>query len=50
MIHGQKNGFGWLTGVTQRFDWTQGCIALSDRDMDALWQQVDAGTAVEIRP
>jgi murein L,D-transpeptidase YafK len=29
MIHGQKNGFGWLSPVLQRFNWTDGCIALA---------------------
>lgn len=50
MIHGQKNGWGWASAVTQKFDWTKGCIAVSNRDMNALWQAVDAGTPIEIRP
>lgn len=50
MIHGQPNGWGWAAVVTQRFSWTEGCIALSDKDMDQVWQAVDAGTPIEIRP
>lgn len=46
MIHGQRNGLGWLAPLVQRFDWTSGCIALSDADMDL----VPAGTPVEILP
>src|SRR5690606_20762564 len=33
MIHGQRNGFGWAAAATQRVDWTDGCIALSNEDM-----------------
>ena len=50
MIHGQKNGLGWLGFVTQRFDWTNGCVALADQDMDTLWALVKEGTAIEILP
>jgi murein L,D-transpeptidase YafK len=50
MIHGQKNGFCWLSPVTQLFDWTDGCIALSNADMETVWQAVDVGTPVKIHP
>ena len=50
MVHGQKNGLGWLAFISQRFNWTQGCIALTNEDMDALWSLVDVGTPIEIRP
>ena len=50
MIHGQKNGYGRLSILVQRFNWTNGCIALSDRDMDLVWNAVEPGTPIEIRP
>lgn len=50
MIHGQKNGLGWLFFLAQRFNWTDGCIALTNSDMDVVWQLVDSGTPIEIRP
>ena len=50
MIHGQKNGYGRLSILVQRFNWTNGCIALSDRDMDTVWNAVEPGTPIEIRP
>lgn len=50
MIHGQKNGFGWLSPIMQRFDWTNGCIAMSNEDMDVLWTLVPEGTPIEILP
>lgn len=48
MIHGQKNGLGWLSIISQRFNWTNGCIAVKNREMDEIWQSVDAGTPIEI--
>lgn len=50
MIHGQKNGLAWLSFVSQRFNWTNGCIALSNEDMDIMWSLVKEGTPIEILP
>ena len=50
MTHGQKNGFGWLSFITQRFNWTDGCIAVSNCAMDEIWNAVDVRTPVEIKP
>jgi murein L,D-transpeptidase YafK len=50
MVHGQTNGWGWAALVMNFFGWTDGCIALSDKDMDLVWQAIDPGTPIEIRP
>lgn len=50
MIHGIKNGFGWVGGVHRWFDWTQGCIAVTNNELDELWNLAPIGTAVEIKP
>ena len=50
MIHGQPNGWGWLAPIMQWFDWTDGCIALTNDDMDAVWKAVAVGTPIEIAP
>lgn len=50
MIHGQKNGFGWLTWAIQWFDWTDGCIAVTNSEMEEIWALVKVGTSIEIRP
>lgn len=50
MIHGQKNYFGWAAPITQLFNWTNGCIAVRNEDMDAIWDSVPNGTPIEIRP
>ncbi|UCH73877.1 MAG: L,D-transpeptidase, partial [Rhodospirillales bacterium] len=31
-------------------DWTTGCIAVSNEDMDLIWQLVRDGTPITIRP
>jgi murein L,D-transpeptidase YafK len=46
MIHGQPNGWqGRVAG-----NWTDGCIALSDAEIEALWDAVPDGTPIEILP
>ena len=50
MIHGQPNQWTWAGPILQLFSWTDGCIALSNKHMDQVWEAVDAGTPIEIRP
>jgi len=50
MIHGQKNELGWLGPFMQRFDWTNGCIAVENAVMDRIWEAVDEGTPIQINP
>jgi murein L,D-transpeptidase YafK len=50
MVQGTKNGFGWLGRVHRLVDWSNGCIALTDSEMDQFWQLVPEGTSSEIRP
>ncbi len=45
-IHGQPNG----AGRRMRGDWTDGCIALSNAEIEELWRLVPDGTPIEIRP
>ncbi len=47
-IHGQPNGLGKLATIPT--DWTAGCIAVSDTEIEELWRVVANGTSVEIRP
>jgi len=50
MIHGLRNGYGWMGERHRRQDWTEGCIAVTNQEIDEIWQLVDIGTPVEIRP
>ncbi len=50
MIHGQKNGYAAFETQTQKFNWTLGCIALKNKDMDDLWNKIDVPIKIEIKP
>jgi murein L,D-transpeptidase YafK len=50
MIHGIRNGLGWLGKIHRVVDWTAGCVALTDAEIDQLWVAVPDGTIVEIKP
>jgi tetratricopeptide (TPR) repeat protein len=50
MIHGLKNGFSWMGDLHRESDWTKGCIAVTDEEIEEIAALVPNGTAVEIRP
>ena len=49
-IHGQMGSIGWLGPLAIHFDWTAGCIALTNDEIDAMWTIVSLGTPVQIEP
>lgn len=49
-IHGLKNGLRWVGKVHLLMDWTAGCIALTNKDIDELYDVVKIGTPIEIKP
>ncbi len=46
-LHGQPNAlpFGRVPG-----DWTDGCIAVGDEEIEELWSAIPDGTPITIRP
>lgn len=50
MIHGLPNGWGWAAPFFAAWDWTDGCIAVSDPEMNEIWRAVGDGTPIEITP
>jgi murein L,D-transpeptidase YafK len=50
MIHGIPNGRSRMSPFHQRLDWTEGCIAVTDAEIEEIWRLVKLGTVVEIRP
>lgn len=50
MIHGILNGYGWVGKDHIKQDWTDGCVAVSDKEMDEIWTSVKNGTPIEIKP
>jgi murein L,D-transpeptidase YafK len=47
-IHGLPNGRGWLGSNHRRVDWTHGCIAVTNAELDWLWRNIRDGTPIEI--
>lgn len=50
MIHGLDPKIRRLAKIQWMFNWTNGCIAVTDWQMDIVWHSVSLGTAIEIRP
>lgn len=47
MIHGIRNGLGWIGAFHRWKEWTHGWVALTDEE---LWRVTPDGTTIEIRP
>jgi murein L,D-transpeptidase YafK len=50
MIHGMPERFGRTDPVRFFRDWTDGCIAVGNIAIEEIWNAVDDGTPIEIRP
>jgi|SRR5580692_889824 murein L,D-transpeptidase YafK len=49
-IHGLPEKYAWLGSQHRLTDWTDGCIALTNAEIDEIFLQISVGTPVEIRP
>jgi murein L,D-transpeptidase YafK len=50
MVHGVRNGLGFVGRLHRIFDWTDGCIAVTDAEIEEIWRSVADGTPIEIAP
>ena len=50
MIHGTPNRWRVVSGVFAYTDWTAGCIAVTNPEIEEIWKLVPNGTTVDIRP
>ncbi len=50
MIHGLGKGFGWIGSNHTLSDWTLGCIAVTNAEIEEIWKAVPDGTVVEKHP
>jgi murein L,D-transpeptidase YafK len=50
MIHGLPNGRGKTGAFHRTADWTNGCVALTDEEIEEIWNVVPIGTPVQIKP
>jgi len=49
-LHGLPNGYGAVGAAHRLRDWTDGCIAVTDSEIDEIWNLVQNGTPIEIKP
>jgi murein L,D-transpeptidase YafK len=49
-VHGLPNGYGAIGAAHRLKDWTDGCIAVTDEEIDEIWKAVPDGTKIEIKP
>lgn len=50
LIHGLPEGFEDLGPFHAEINWTRGCIAVSNEEMDEIWELVADGTPIKILP
>jgi murein L,D-transpeptidase YafK len=50
MIHGLPNGRGWIGRFHRRNDWTAGCVAVTDFEIEEIYRAVPDGTPIDLRP
>jgi murein L,D-transpeptidase YafK len=49
-LHGLPNGLGSVGAAHRAVDWTDGCIAVTDQEIDEIWNLVADGTPIVIHP
>ena len=49
-IHGLAKNYAFLGSLHRQKDWTNGCIAVTNSEIEEIWTVVPVGTRVEIRP
>lgn len=50
MIHGLPDQYAFLGPLHTKYDWTDGCIAVSNAEIEEIWKLVPVGTEVQINP
>ena len=50
MIHGVEKKYEYLGSLQHEYDWTDGCIALTNPEIEELFRLVPTGTRIEIKP
>lgn len=50
MIHGLPKAFSSVGALHRQQDWTEGCIAVTNDEIEEIWRSVDDGARILIRP
>lgn len=49
-IHGLPSPWAWIGAAHRKKDWTAGCVAVTNAEIEEIWASVPVGTPVEIKP
>ena len=49
-IHGLGKTYGWIGARHRLSDWTDGCVAVTNEEIDEIYKLVAVGTPVELKP
>src|SRR4029078_3853374 len=50
MVHGLPPAYADYGASHSEFDWTEGCIAVTDNEIEEIWRAVPSGAAIQIKP
>ncbi len=50
MVHGLPNNTPGFALIHKSRDWTAGCIAVTDAEIEELWRAIPNGATIDIRP
>ncbi len=49
-IHSLESQYAWVGSLHRQVNWTAGCIAVTNAEIEEIWSLVEVGTPVDIRP
>ncbi|MFI5228456.1 MAG: murein L,D-transpeptidase family protein [Gemmatimonadales bacterium] len=50
MIHGLPPAYKSIGAEQSKYDWTEGCIAVTDQEIEQIWAAVPQGAPIQIKP
>jgi len=50
MIHGLPARQAWVGASHRDYDWTEGCIAVTNQEIEEIWSALPVGTPIQIKP
>jgi murein L,D-transpeptidase YafK len=50
MIHGLPKAFATVGALHRQQDWTEGCVAVTNEEIEEIWRAVPNGARILIRP
>jgi murein L,D-transpeptidase YafK len=50
MVHGLRNGLGWIGKLHRLVDWTDGCMAVTNPEIEEIYRAIPDGAVINIHP